>query len=76
MLVCSRPAHSLTETNRPALDSVEAAVDRAVRMPLGRRQGKSDFKPLPFFWRGSATVRGRHTQTHVGRRQLHVFCGV
>lgn len=31
-------------------------MDRAVRMPAERFQGKSDFRPLPFFWKGSQKV--------------------
>lgn len=49
---------SISVDVRPALDSVDAAVDRAVRMPLQRFQGHSGYRPLPFFWQGSAQVRG------------------
>lgn len=33
---------------RPALDSFDAVVDRAIKMPWQRFLGKTDFKPLPF----------------------------
>lgn len=53
---CTDLSHTYIRTYRPALDSVEAAVDRAVRMPAERFQGKSEFRPLPFFWQGSKKV--------------------
>lgn len=33
---------------RPALDSVDAVIDRVFKMPLDRLLGKTDFKPLAF----------------------------
>ncbi len=47
---------SISVDVRPALDSVGAAVDRGVRMPVSRVQGKTPFEPLPFFWTGNKVV--------------------
>jgi cytochrome c heme-lyase len=35
---------------RPAMDSFDAVLDRAVRMPLLRIQGQTEFKPAPLFF--------------------------